>query len=132
MAGMMDILEAIHDDVRQENRTRRDEWIAAARRSFTPVAREACYICGKFEAITEAHHVAPLHLQFKAGFETPNDDHFWLCPNHHAMLHVFLDQQETAASINGAALVMADTTRAEREKLCELFDMARTILGIRA
>lgn len=70
---------------------RRKVWIAAARLTFNPGARQACVVCGKYEGLAEAHHTLPLAVQFDAGAETPIHDFDWLCPTHHAAQHVFIN-----------------------------------------
>ena len=66
-------------------------WIAEARRAFSPSERAACYVCGKYPYLTHAHHIYPLAQQYDDGLRTPQGDHVWLCPNHHAMVHLVLD-----------------------------------------
>lgn len=68
----------------------KDEWIAAARREFAPSPRRPCAVCGKFKDITHAHHVVPLAVQHDRCFEKPDHEHVWLCPTHHAIVHLFL------------------------------------------
>lgn len=43
---------------------RKSAWIASARLTFQPGPRKACYVCGGFGPITQAHHVIPLNEQF--------------------------------------------------------------------
>jgi hypothetical protein len=74
---------------------RKRAWIAAARQGFEPRRREPCFVCGKFEAITQAHHVVPLNEQFEHGFEVPDHEHEWLCPNHHVTLHLWIDRSSS-------------------------------------
>lgn len=71
---------------------RRKTWIAAARIAFDPGNRKHCFICGRFRSVTEAHHVVPLGKQFDLGFEVADDEHEWLCPSHHAVLHLWIDR----------------------------------------
>jgi hypothetical protein len=45
------------------------------------------------QAQVHAHHVVPLGEQFDRGFRDPYHEHEWLCPNHHAMLHLWIDDE---------------------------------------
>lgn len=74
----------------QGSRLDRDAWVVAARQLFAPGEREACHICGKFKGISQAHHVVPLTAQYDRGFEYPDQEFVWLCPNHHAIVHLFI------------------------------------------
>lgn len=74
---------------------RKRGWIATARRGFEPRRREPCLVCGKFEKITQAHHVVPLNDQFERGFEVTDHEHEWLCPNHHVILHLWIDRSSS-------------------------------------
>jgi hypothetical protein len=69
-------------------------WIAAARKDFVPSPRAPCVVCGKFKGITQAHHVVPLARQCDLLFEKPDHEHVWLCPNHHAIVHLFLIRRQ--------------------------------------
>jgi hypothetical protein len=68
----------------------RTAWIKLARNVFDPGNREPCVICGKFQSITQAHHLIPLEDQYDGGFEIPNQEFAWLCPSHHDTVHLFL------------------------------------------
>lgn len=70
----------------------KNEWVAEARRAFIPGARLACMVCGKFKALTQAHHITPLAAQYENGFTTPCHKYVWLCPTHHAAVHLVLSQ----------------------------------------
>jgi hypothetical protein len=74
---------------------RKRAWIAAARQEFEPRRRAPCFVCGKFEAITQAHHVVPLNEQFECGFGVADHEHEWLCPNHHVTLHLWIDRSSS-------------------------------------
>ena len=75
------------------------EWIKWARGSFDPGNREACVICGKFQNITQAHHLIPLEDQYDRGFQPPNQEFVWLCPSHHDTVHVFISQNEQKITV---------------------------------
>jgi hypothetical protein len=40
--------------------------------------------------LAHAHHLFPLAMQFDCGVERPVHEHSWLCPTHHAAIHVKL------------------------------------------
>lgn len=63
-----------------------------ARETFRASKRSPCWVCGKFQSLTQAHHVFPLFLQWRIGVTRPIGDHEWLCPNHHAAMHVLIGQ----------------------------------------
>jgi hypothetical protein len=82
-------------EISSEKAARKRGWIAAARLEFEPRAREPCFVCGKFKSITQAHHVVPLGEQFDHGFRVADQEHEWLCPNHHVILHLWIDDRIT-------------------------------------
>ena len=86
----------------------KNDWVAEARRSFIPSDRSPCAVCGQFGAITQAHHITPLAAQFDHGFVEPCHKHVWLCPTHHAAVHLIisqLDGKRLAASESVSALM---------------------------
>ncbi len=84
---------------RRGPRIDRDAWIAAARKLFAPGERHACHICGKFKSIAQAHHVVPLTAQYDRGFVYPDHEAEWLCPNHHAMIHLFIPGDDRSMAV---------------------------------
>lgn len=59
--------------------------------------REHCFVCGKYQSITHAHHVIPVAevatLFTKADVQPEEAMDFrmayiWLCPNHHTIFHL--------------------------------------------
>ena len=66
------------------------EWVARARELFTPSARVACAVCGKYKSLTHAHHVIPLAMQSRVDRMVVNHEHEWLRPTHHAAVHVYI------------------------------------------
>lgn len=120
---------ALHDRVQaRESRGKleRQIWLIAARQLFRPGERQPCFVCGNFKSITQAHHVVPLTAQYDRGFEVPDCEHVWLCPNHHAMIHLFLPDADPA-SIRGTeeryyrrSLIHEDLSARELEKLIDL------------
>lgn len=69
----------------------RRAWIARARLTFDPGPRQPCAICARYQSVTQAHHRFPLALQCDAGLVEPIHDSDWLCPTHHAAMHVIID-----------------------------------------
>lgn len=109
----------------------REVWIAAARQLFKPSDRQPCWVCGKFQSITQAHHVVPLAEQYARGFEIPDNEHVWLCPNHHAIAHLFIlgsgrsyEAAAARARSRRRAPVYRDLSEREFEKMIELMHMA--------
>lgn len=101
-------------------------FIAIARASFVPSSRKACKVCGRFESLTQAHHTIPLAIQFARGFETADQAHVWLCPTHHAAVHVLIGQ---AKSLRGEASracinVVNDLSLDELRGVLEIADKA--------
>lgn len=84
----------------RNERAARDAFVALGRASFAPSLRLPCKVCGKFAALTHAHHIVPLAIQYRRGFAAPANEHVWLCPTHHAAVHVLIGQ---AASKNTKA-----------------------------
>lgn len=104
---------------------RKSAWIASARMGFEPAARKACYACNQFQPITQAHHVVPLNEQFDHGFDTPDHEHEWLCPNHHVILHLWIDRSGSDQQLGRrAAPSMADVPLEHFDKLMELVGRA--------
>jgi hypothetical protein len=105
----------------------RDVWIAASRRVFSPGDREACYVCGKFRSITQAHHVIPLTAQYDRGFKYPDQECVWLCPNHHTMAHLFIPTGERLRAVptirtrfEPTSALNADLAENEFDRIMEL------------
>ena len=103
----------------------RSEWIAQARLSFRPGDREPCEVCGKFRQVAEAHHIVPLGQQFDAGRSEPDHSHAWLCPTHHAVVHVALDTVDIQLLGRRFAGVMDDLSEDELRKVLALLNRAR-------
>jgi len=64
-------------------------WSVHARRNFRPGKRQPCAICGKYRSLAQAHHLIPLSKQEG---DSPNQAFVWLCPNHHAAVHLLISQ----------------------------------------
>lgn len=65
-------------------------WLCAARAAFAPGTRQPCIVCRGYESVTHAHHVFPLEIQFDRGIKEPIQEFIWLCPNHHAAIHLII------------------------------------------
>lgn len=109
----------------------RDAWIMAARRLFAPGPRQPCFVCNKFQSIAQAHHAVPLTMQYDRGFKYPDNEHVWLCPNHHAMAHMFIqdDSRSMARDAMRArgrrmSALHPDVSEGEFKKLIELMRLA--------
>ncbi|WP_409188418.1 hypothetical protein [Bradyrhizobium sp. RDM4] len=97
------------------------QWIDIARLSFRPGKRQPCHICGRFEYVTEAHHVVPIGQQFDRGFAEPHHEHVWLCPTHHAIVHVLVDGDPNPQLLGRrAAPVFTDHDEAAGRALLDL------------
>lgn len=98
------------------------EWVSAARKLFVAGERQPCAVCGKFSSLTHAHHVIPLALQAQRDRMTVNHEHVWLCPTHHAAVHVLIGQSFAIAGKASAACL----------NLCTDLDVdeLRAVLGI--
>jgi hypothetical protein len=81
-----------------EARRLKDAWIAAARKGFVPSRRQPCLVCGKWRDVSQAHHVIPLARQYDKCFEQPDHEHVWLCPTHHAIVHLLLIPRDDLAA----------------------------------
>ncbi len=117
------IASAIHEvsrEIETEAQARKTAWVAAARLGFQPGRRQPCAVCGRFRDIAEAHHVVPLAAQFDRGFQAPDHEHVWLCPNHHAAIHVMIASDDPARLGSKAAGVIADLSEAELRAILDL------------
>src|ERR1700737_4273666 len=68
----------ISKEMRAEQGQRKRAWIAAARLEFEPGGRKACFVCGEFKAIAQAHHFVPLAKQFDLGYQPALHEYEWL------------------------------------------------------
>jgi hypothetical protein len=116
-------IEAAHavDEVKDiRDKALRDTWIFQARRDFSPGEQLPCAICGKYRLITHAHHRLPLAFQYQNGIMQPIQDFLWLCPNHHAMIHVLLNNAMAKGSDNSikhVANILSECGCSERRLL---------------
>ncbi len=79
------------EEIKNKKRTEKEDWIKNARKTFNPGIKQPCFVCNKYESVTHAHHIFPLHLQYDRGVKEPIHDFMWLCPTHHAAIHIFTD-----------------------------------------
>jgi hypothetical protein len=103
---------------KQAPASERDLWIWAGRKLFDPGERQPCVICGRFKGIAQAHHVIPLTTQYDRGFKYPDQEFSWLCPNHHAIVHLFIIGDNRSMEIP-AMRARGRTTRAVHPDLSE-------------
>jgi hypothetical protein len=85
-------LEDAYRAVHQRSAQAKAAWIAAARVSFQPRDRQSCHVCGQFKGVAQAHHVAPLGVQYDSGVRRAIHDFVWLCPTHHAIAHTVISE----------------------------------------
>lgn len=86
-------------------RADKETFVALGRASFAPSKRESCMVCGRFKSLSHAHHVVPLTIQFDRGFERPDNKHVWLCPTHHAAVHILIGQAKAKRQKASAACI---------------------------
>lgn len=92
----------------------RRQWLNKARSQFKPGPPQPCCICGRYKEIAQAHHVYPLSLQFTRGVPAPVQEHLWVCPNHHKLIHARIPNV-----LNGYQPKRQDDER-EEALLCEI------------
>jgi hypothetical protein len=71
----------------------KNAWIINARSKIPVLKKEACYVCGKFLSISEAHHIYPLSNQYDDGVDISINDYVFLCPNHHTLQHIMINKR---------------------------------------
>ena len=91
-----------------------ETWVAAARADFRPGAPQPCEVCGRHRAIAHAHHLVPLATQYATGRRIPSHEMAWLCPNHHAAVHLLLSQANSkrAAASKGVIELIGELVEA--------------------
>jgi hypothetical protein len=88
----------IIDRQNTNKQNKKNIWISAARRNFAPGLNKPCFVCNKYESVTQAHHIYPLHRQFDDGLTYPNQDFVWLCPTHNAAVHLIIDKYKRSST----------------------------------
>jgi hypothetical protein len=114
------IMSRTSRDLRRERQPHKNAWIAAARLSFDPGPRQPCYICAKFKRVAQAHHVTPLNWQFDRGMKNPDHTYVWLCPTHHAIMHLMIDTDDTQLLGRRAAQIIDELSSDEYTKFMDL------------
>lgn len=99
------------------------EYIKKRIRQITPKEeKQPCFICGKYKAITELHHLIPVsemarfvieHKLFTTPLYIPTA---WLCPNHHAIWHAIKGTQ----SHNALLALSVDMPEEELKRYTDL------------
>ena len=80
--------------VNQSFLSEKQKWIDDARNKFVPEEKDNCIVCGKYLILTQAHHVIPLSYQFDHGIKNAFHYCVWLCPTHHNMVHLLMNQKD--------------------------------------
>lgn len=101
----------------------RQAWLMAARLIFKVGKRQPCFVCGKFQSITHAHHVIPLAAQYQRGFVLPDSEHEWLCPTHHAILHAMIPPEGETDPQKIGERVPSEIADADLEEIRKLLDL---------
>lgn len=92
-------------------------------REITPAkTREACFVCGRYKAITHLHHLVTVsemadfiirHSLYSVRVYLPT---VWLCPNHHAILHAIYSNKSTDDKVDA----LRELSEGERMKYHEI------------
>ncbi len=75
----------------QQWQKEKNSWIQSARANSHNGDRQPCSVCHKYLAVTQAHHLIPLHKQYDRKFVTADHSIVWLCPTHHAAVHRIIE-----------------------------------------
>jgi hypothetical protein len=73
----------------------KDDFVALAREAFEPGEKKPCEVCNKYQSLTHAHHIVPLSIQARSIPDIPNQSFVWLCPTHHAAVHILVGQMDS-------------------------------------
>jgi hypothetical protein len=84
-----ELSQALKKAIAAKKKKKRD-WIAEQRKSIRIKRRSTCEHCFQHIEVTEAHHIVPLEEQYEIGMEYAEHDIIWLCPTHHAQLHILI------------------------------------------
>ena len=98
-------------------------WVDQARHDFAPGPRKECEVCGQWKGLAQAHHIFPLAEQFDDGVASPDQAFAWLCPNHHAAVHLLMSQirgKRVGASRSVINVTNELYARGELERLLDL------------
>lgn len=110
---------------RLSEKQKRAIWLRASRDTFRPGKRQRCAVCEKYEFIAQAHHLTPLAMQYESGAKVPDHAYIWLCPNHHAAVHLLISQGRYEREIPRAEMIdlAADTEAEEFKAIFAIFEM---------
>lgn len=102
----------------------RADWVREARAAFAPGQRQPCKVCGKYRSLAQAHHIVPLACQ--VGPE-PSHEHIWLCPTHHAAVHLLIAQSLSSRDRAGRWQIemISEMDAREFEKVFAVFQRFR-------
>lgn len=106
MTALETLNELDRDEWKSKAKRERREWLAEARRDFRLMVSKKprpCDVCDKHIDFVHAHHSLPLNIQADLGLPFANQEHDWLCPIHHRVLHIFASIYMTGAK-NGEIL----------------------------
>lgn len=101
---------AVEEEIRStrsKERAKKDAWMKLARSEFSAEHKTGCAVCGMYEGVCQAHHLAPLASQYDLGVQSAAQEYTWLCPNHHSIVHAALASiasGEVPAAIKGVPL----------------------------
>ena len=96
-----------------------------------PDVKFPCAVCGKYRAISEAHHIIPVYQLAELCSDHGVDAltvafvpvrFVWLCPNHHAMFHKI----EGGETDEGKADLLSELDSEEKERFSRLWDVQNT------
>jgi len=88
------IFNGLHDQLKKDKKIKqklKGEWIKNQRKNFNPSAKKDCDVCGKYKDVSEAHHLAPLYIQYERKITPCLQNHVWLCPTHHKIVHLVIN-----------------------------------------
>lgn len=118
------ILRAVETpEAKAEAKQKRTEWLNEARRDFRMRIRrpEPCAVCGRHVDMVHAHHSLPLNIQYELGLWFANQEHDWLCPVHHSMVHVYISIYVTCTRRGEFLEGIRDSKQDEWVKANEIF-----------
>ena len=109
------------DEKKKGYRVKKKKWVSDARKEFNHLItdKKTCFVCEKYKAMAEAHHIYPLAMQYDDGIKIPFQDFIWLCPTHHSALHLLIEKGSIFNFINAEDL-LSDFTREEVDRISAL------------
>jgi len=79
--------------------------VSDSRRTFKPVDKKPCYVCGLYKEIAQAHHLIPLCTQKDNIIK--NHEYVWLCPSHHKLVHRCIDGSPITDSVENTKVLIS-------------------------